>query len=791
MTRTRTLLALLFCAVLLASPGTAIAQDPGGAPQPADPVEESVLRQALAALGWRGDVTTTRLMQSKPDEDTFFMLWPPGSGLRFLFRTKTGAENGDPTGRRTMQYARILSLGEQGGDFYIDKMVQNGYTLGTYQGRQAAIMRAGDRVCETRGLMEVVRKAVNQAMSRLFFGIDTSDDCLTSDTGTIAWSCGSHIFVARDNTGQGAEEQIAAALYAAAEDQDLCAVGDTLVILAQTSEQAGTKDIFQFQLMAEAVSAYFQKNAYGKVSFAYTFLDQDGAAGADDWFTIGGVQADYVGREGAYAIDAVQAAFQDRALAKPLEFDRVIVIHPGFAKQRIAGQGISGPLVTLTSLPGPAPWHEIAVGPQGAQNTIRAKALILVAENDTLGPWAHEMAHSVPARYQVNGRDYVIDDRYNSQLPFSQNGNVSAWDLMCWGAWWGLPPGAEPVHLSAFSKESAGWLTYSEAVLGEKKVLTALEKGALNSALRIDDPTSADPEDYILLEARQSGGTFGAPESGVVAYLVSWDGQNKHHVVNNFASDIEPTMGTSAASAIGYERPTLHDVGAANAATEFEITPWRMRVTLHSEGTDADYWAEVSTSVYTPTGLVGATINPAPGPAPATDGTLRLNDVGPLPDIDLHAWDDQGRHVGPNYSTGEYERQIPGTEASGDLRGEVEWIYVPEGTQVRYAVSAEKTRQFLEANPEWATVAEPQEYAISYSRFDAQGAQTVADGGEGVVPPGIESPLSSPDDPSLKWRPAPAWHYGRNWPTNPLLWGFTAGILLLGAIGGIVALARR
>jgi M6 family metalloprotease-like protein len=580
-------------------------------------------------------------------------------------------------------------------------------------------------------------------------------------------------------------------MYTAAESQGLCEVGDTLVILAQTSELAGTKTVFDFQLMAESVTRYYEHNAYGRVSFAYTFLDQDGEAGPNDWFNIEGKQTDYRGREAAYAIAAVQAAFRDGAPAGSDPFERVIVVHPGFSRQTLAGQGTPGPLETLTQLPGPRPWHEIAVGPPARQSTLYAKALILVAESDRLGPWAHELGHSLRGRYLINGRDYAIDDRYNSQQPFSQNGNVSAWGLMCRGAWWGVPPGDTPGHMIGFSKESAGWLTYGQAVLGEEQRLTALETSAAGSTLKIDDPTSADPESYMLLEARQSGGPFGAPESGVVAYLVSWDSQHKHHIVNSLESPRGATHATSSAALLSYERPTLRDVGSPDDVTEAAIVPWRLQVTLHSEGADDNYWAVVSTSVFTPTGLVGATVSPVPGATPTTDGTRMLNDIGPLPDIDLHAWDETGRHVGLNYSSGEYERQIPGSEASGDLRGDDEWIYVPEGTQVRYAVSADKTRQFLQANPDWATGAVPQKYTISYSRFDAQGVQTVADGGEGVVPAGIESPLSSPYDLSLNWEPAPAWHYGRNWPENLLLLGFMAGILLTGAIGGIVARVRR
>jgi hypothetical protein len=135
--------------------------------------------------------------------------------------------------------------------------------------------------------------------------------------------------------------------------------------------------------------------------------------------------------------------------------------------------------------------------------------------------------------------------------------------------------------------------------------------------------------------------------------------------------------------------------------------------------------------------------------------------------------------------------EIPGAIASGDLRGDDEWIYVPEGTRVRYSVSAEKTRQFLEANPSYAGEAQPQEFTITYGRYDAQGNYTAADGGQGVVPAGIEANLSAPDDASLRYRAGRVGHYGRNWPADVPLVVFVAGIVLIGTVGWVTALKRR
>ncbi|MBC7240240.1 MAG: hypothetical protein H5T71_09095, partial [Chloroflexi bacterium] len=60
-----------------------------------------------------------------------------------------------------------------------------------------------------------------------------------------------------------------------------------------------------------------------------------------------------------------------------------------------------------------------------------------------------------------------------------------------------------------------------------------------------------------------------------------------------------------------------------------------------------------------------------------------------------------------------------------------------------------------------------------------------------TVKAGEEATLKSPDDPSLKYKPAPKLHYGRNWPADPYLVLSMGAILLMGLIGWIVALARR
>jgi hypothetical protein len=75
------------------------------------------------------------------------------------------------------------------------------------------------------------------------------------------------------------------------------------------------------------------------------------------------------------------------------------------------------------------------------------------------------------------------------------------------------------------------------------------------------------------------------------------------------------------------------------------------------------------------------------GPLPYRGNQVR-------PDLDLHAYTYDGKHVGMNYETGEYEVQIPGARALGDYMGS-EWIWIPADVEVYFTVSSRDTDVFL------------------------------------------------------------------------------------------------
>ena len=122
-------------------------------------------------------------------------------------------------------------------------------------------------------------------------------------------------------------------------------------------------------------------------------------------------------------------------------------------------------------------------------------------------------------------------------------------------------------------------------------------------------------------------------------------------------------------------------------------------------------------------------VNAHQNPIPDADGDAVFVD------LDLHAYDDQGNHVGMNYETGEYEINIPDAIASGDGALGEEWIFVPEGTNVRFEVSTHDIEQFFAENPDIAEELESLEetYTFGAVTYDAESERYEAEPVENIT----------------------------------------------------------
>ena len=376
---------------------------------------------------------------------------------------------------------------------------------------------------------------------------------------------------------------------------------DTVVILAETTDTPGKGSLYRFQALAQAANWYYGLNSYGRVDFSFTFMDADGPAGTRDWYNVGSTLSAYTGNEGGFVLAALQQALAGADWPESVYLQRAIVVYAGAELLSDAA-----PFSSATFWQPDASYVDVARGEHHTRVFIGS--LILVCEQDDLGTWVHELGHTLCTRQATRGTHGRISDRYNYyDQPNQRYGDVGRWDLMGSGSRWGNPIGTSPTHMSSYTKEAAGWLHYRPASLDQTYELTGLENQKMGDAvLALDDPLSDDPLSYYILEARDSGAFFGAPESGVMLYHVTYDHQADHAVVDV----VSPQQGDPSAnqSDLSYQRPTLHSAASADAAREYTNAVSGFRVVLLAESF-SPYRATVRIERYSP--LSGEALLPA------------------------------------------------------------------------------------------------------------------------------------------------------------------------------------
>lgn len=104
---------------------------------------------------------------------------------------------------------------------------------------------------------------------------------------------------------------------------------------------------------------------------------------------------------------------------------------------------------------------------------------------------------------------------------------------------------------------------------------------------------------------------------------------------------------------------------------------------------------------------------------------------GVAPDLDLHAYLDDGRHIGVDYDTGVYENPVDSAIVSRDMVMDAEWIILPQelAATARFEVSSHDIELFQAEQPELAEEIGPIElsYSVQPAVYD-EAANTIAKG---------------------------------------------------------------
>jgi len=248
------------------------------------------------------------------------------------------------------------------------------------------------------------------------------------------------------------------------------------------------------------------------------------------------------------------------------------------------------------------------------------------------------------------------------------------------------------VHMCSFEKVWLGWLSYTDVNKGDEVTVKALPTlGYGDGVYRYTYKTGWTDwaPHHFILEWRSNSPDISTWDTQVDGYhdslrnraLAIYEVDERNIGIDTINLEENRILSTTLLSGCMYSDPI--------AQVSFRLT------------SISDQQATVSVEDYTASNMVGASLLTAANvlTAVANESTYAEGSTDSLPDTDLHAYSVDGSHVGVNYSTGEYEINIPGATASGDLCNGREWILVPDNIKVRFSVSTEDTAGFLEQNP--------------------------------------------------------------------------------------------
>lgn len=230
-----------------------------------------------------------------------------------------------------------------------------------------------------------------------------------------------------------------------------------------------------YQDLTYCVVDYYKENSFGKVNLNFEIYDDNG-----EWFKTSKNEEDYLNKEKEFVKDAIGLVINDGINLSNQEI--VIVLHSGTSLQREKQK-----LSTQTWTPDDQP-------------LVYPPYKIIVAEDDLVGGWTHEIGHILGAL--ITPENTIIPDLSRHDIPM---GDVEKWDLMARGSW--NENGNNPPYMSSFTKEFLGWLNYDiypKSAYGEYWINSLATSNYGDSVFRynLSNDTNDESPKYYILEAR-------------------------------------------------------------------------------------------------------------------------------------------------------------------------------------------------------------------------------------------------------------------------------------------------
>jgi hypothetical protein len=462
-------------------------------------------------------------------------------------------------------------------------------------------------------------------------------------------------------------------------------------------DPAPSRPMTDFENIKNDMISYYSEVSYGSVSFDIKFYPNDGS-----WLELPQNRKYYGKNDEQFVKNATEVS--DSIIDfTGYDYDSengrgvVMLIHAGYSRQQ---SGSADDMSTQVK-------YGDFFSASGGYDTDDATKVdaIIVAEMENVGSWAHEVGHVLGKLLVTSvtgtGKDgaWYLPDRYKGGY-FAGNGEIDYWGLMGRGCWLPLDwlgrgtDGTHPDHMCSFSKEWLGWLKYREyqhPSYGTYWInsLVTMKYGDDVFKYKINDNM------YYILEVRNKNSKYSKWDTTAPIQRPAW-----------------PVLTYDSAEVI-YKVEKKNDMWIVNVESHIVLFPLQ---DYHSDDANEvmfkvvdENWGtkyEMKTEIKKPTiwNKIGAILDPgarlisliAQAIGPSTPFQFEY----PLPDLDLHAYTDDGKHVGMNYVTEEYEIQIPEATTSGDLWNGQEWIFVPDDINVHFVVSSRDNAEFLNAFPE-------------------------------------------------------------------------------------------
>ncbi len=363
---------------------------------------------------------------------------------------------------------------------------------------------------------------------------------------------------------------------------------------------------------------------------------------------------------------------------------------------------------------------------------------LVSASNDSTEAWAHELGHAL----------FTFWDFYNTH-EFTVRGLMGYWDIMA------NPNTNSPPPISLLNRERAGWLSYSDLPHDTRPVsltpLSEMQYGGQVYTYELGDFFGPSSPRYIF-ELRN--GLDNVPSAPEQSYADPSSQRTKDgNMLGSSGVEIYREFGAFVSRADTYLHPTCGSVdeissvfiGALihhgfdscvfvtyNVMEYHNMDVAKNNPTLVAGQTYNDNFAGVEFTLNSDGRTL--TVNHSPhsttvvslssgthGRPSGWFGSLFSDSSTPMLYADIQAYSSDGKHVGPNYQTGNYDVDIKGAEVGGALTP-VQWISIPDNTTATYIIDGTSKIKSAQADGIASPVISAQ---VNIIHYDSNGARTV------------------------------------------------------------------